>query len=305
MNRNKLLFCLFLIILILFSTYIFGYRVIILALLNTSVALLVECVLGKKKLNTDLFITSLLYTLVLPPHFPFILSVFGISFGIFIGKLVYGGSGYNIFNPALVGRVFLHVSFNKELTTIWTQPVTNAYGGFTTYLGERIDVISNATPLLTFRWSGEETSIAKLFWGMTEGSIGETSAALIILIGVILLLKKIISKEIVFSIISTFLLLNCIGFYMFNWHVQNPINALFSGGLLFGTIFMATDPVTSPKSKYSKYIYGITIGVITFSLRTYASFAGGIMFAILFGNMITPILDIYFNSRRKKEVNYD
>lgn len=88
---------------------------------------------------------------------------------------------------------------------------------------------------------------------------------------------------------------------MLNLDVQNPINALLSGGLLFGAFFMATDPVTSPKTKYGKYLYGFLIGIIAYSLRTYASFTGGIMFAILFGNMITPLINIYFHNKSAKK----
>lgn len=301
MKNNKLLFCILMIVLLLFSTYLFGYRVLILAIINISAASLTEYLFSRKKFNRDTLITGLLFTLILPPAFPFHLSIFGIIFGVFIGKLVYGGSGFNIFNPALVGRVFLHVSFNKEITTLWTKPISNTYGGFISYIGEQTDVLSSATPLLQFRWSGEETSIYKLLFGFTSGSIGETCAALIIIIGLILIFKKIISKEIIFCILATYLLINIISFYMLNLDVQNPINALLSGGLLFGAFFMATDPVTSPKTKYGKYLYGFLIGIIAYSLRTYASFTGGIMFAILFGNMITPLINIYFHNKSAKK----
>lgn len=302
MKKKKLYFSILLSILIIFSTFLYGYRVIILTSINLIAAHLTEYCFKKKKMNTDILITSMLYTLILPPHLAYHLSVFGIVFAVFIGKLVYGGSGYNIFNPALVGRIFLHVSFNKEMTTLWTKPITESFGGFIQYIGVQTEAVSSATPLLTFRWTGIETPIRKLFFGFTEGSIGETSALIIIFIGLILLIKKIISFDIVMSILLTYIAVNVTCFYVFNLNVQNPIHALFSGGLLFGTFLMATDPVTSPKSKFGKYIYGFLIGLISFLLRTYGLFAGGIMFAILFGNMMSPILDVVFLKKTSKAV---
>lgn len=291
MKNNKLIFSCLLTILLIFSVFIFGYRVLILAVINVIAAHLTELLFSRKKFNFEIYITSILYTLILPPSLPFQLSIFGITFGVFFGKLVYGGSGFNIFNPALVARIFLHVSFNKEMTTLWTRPLTNTLGGFATYIGQSTDSVSSATSLLTFRWTGEETALSKLFFGFTEGSIGETSAALILVIGLILIIKKIISKEIVFSILATYLLINTISFYIIKASVQNPLNAFLSGGLLFGAFLMATDPVTSPKSKWGQCTYGILIACITYALRTYGLFAGGIMFAILFANMMTPLIN--------------
>ncbi|MCK8060332.1 MULTISPECIES: RnfABCDGE type electron transport complex subunit D [unclassified Fusibacter] len=293
MKDKQTIFLTTLFVIILFSTYLFGYRVLLLAFVNLIAGYATEAVFFKKKPQKDNHITAILYTLILPPMFPFHLSIFGIVFGVFFAKCVYGGYGFNIFNPALVARVFLHVSFNKELTTVWTRPLVTGWGGFATYIGQQTTVITSATPLLNYRWSGQTTLLSKLFFGLTEGSIGETSAFLILIVGIVLLIKKIISKEIVLGILASYFLISYVAIYLLEMNVQEPLYAVFSGGFLFGVFLMATDPVTSPKTKIGKYLYAVLIAFITFSLRTFAVFPGGMMFAILSANMLTPIMDVY------------
>jgi len=284
-----------LMVLVVFGVYIFGFRVLVLLCLNNLLAFGIEYAFQKKRrqmVSMEVFITATIFTLILPPRIPLDISAMGIVFAVFFGKCVYGGTGYNVFNPAMVGRVFIHASFTKEMTVKWTQPFTEGVGGYGAFIGKSVSSISQATPMLSFRWSGEEPDLIRLLLGFTGGCIGETSAALIILIGLILLYKKIISKEIVTSIFLTYILVSVIASGIFGSDVMSPLYGIFSGGLMFGGLLMATDPVTSPSTPMAKMIYGSVIGLVTFVLRHHSLYTGGVMYAVLIGNMLSPIIDI-------------
>ena len=233
----------------------------------------------------------MLYTMILPPATPYWIAVVGIIFGIMFGKEVFGGFGRNVFNPALVARAFVYVSFPAPLTIQWSKAAQGFPGGFATYLTEGIEAISQATPMLIFRDTGTMVDYKNLLIGNISGSIGETSAILIILAGAYLLYKKVASWEIMASTVLGYLGLSSILYFTGNTEVANPIFAILSGGFLFGTVFMATDPISSPKTREGKWIYGILIGAITVIIRSYSLFAGGMMFAILITNTFVPIMD--------------
>lgn len=276
------------------SVYFFGYRVVLLLLINSIAAIATEWVF-KRKLNKPvseaIFVSAFLYTLILPVRTPFWIGAIGIIFGILFGKEVFGGFGRNVFNPALVGRAFVYVSFPKFLTGQWTAASEGLPGGFVKYLNPGIDSVSTATPMLIFRDSGVMTPYSNLLWGNVSGSIGETSAVLIILAGIYLLYTKTAFWENMLGLIvgftATTLLFNIMGVES----VPNLLFGLLSGGLLFGTVFMITDPISSAKTREGKLIYGFIAGMITVVIRGFALFAGGIMFAILIGNMFAPIID--------------
>jgi len=281
---------------LLMSTYFFGLRVIVLCLINILVAVLIEklfLVKTKRKISEAVFITAILFTCTLPPNIPIWISIIGISFGMIFGKMVFGGFGKNIFNPALVGRAFIYVSFAGDMTQKWQNISDGFIGGFSKYLSKPIDVLTMATPLTEFRNNGIENELWNVFIGKIPGSIGETSALLIIIVGIYLIISKTASKEIILSYLLCFLLFDWI-MYLFNIEgVPSPVYGLLTGGVLFGIVFMATDPISAPKEKVAKVIYGITIGILTVIIRTYALFAGGVMFAILIGNIFSPIFDLF------------
>jgi len=311
-KNNYIIVIVSLMTLIMFSVYLFGLRVLALLLVNIIVAGLTEFIFQKKrkrKYSKEVLISAIIFTLILPPRISFAISSLGMFFGMFFGKLVYGGYGHNIFNPALVGRVFIHASFINEMRLEWTRPVEGFFGGFGVLLGKSVNGISSATPLQTHRWSGVNPDLSDAFWGFTEGCIGETSAFLLILIGAILIFRKIIAKDIIFSILLSYLVLNMLGYQFLDTNIINPLNGMLSGDLLIGSILLAPDPVTSPKSKEGRILYGIIIGVTAFSIRTFSLFTGGIMFAILIGNMVAPILDIavkyYRTSQLQRGVEHD
>lgn len=294
---------------VLAGIYFFGWRVLALLLVVTFFGCLTEWVFVRrttKKITEAVLVTGVLYTLTLPPSTPYWVAVIGIIFGVLFGKMVFGGFGKNPFNPALVGRAFVYVNFPKYLTAQWSVPAEGPLGGFGTYMTGTIDAITEATPLLIFRASGETFSWLRVAFGNISGSIGETSAVLIILAGIYLIYTKTAAKETIFSVIIGALAMNTLFYVLGFSQVPHPVYGLLAGGLMFGAVFMATDPISSPKTFEGRIFYGLLIGIITVVIRAFALFAGGIMFAILVGNTFAPIIDEAVKalkaSRKKKEV---
>ena len=291
---------------VLASIYFFGWRSLVLLLWVTVFGVGTEYIFEKKygkKMSEAIFVTCILYVLTLPASTPLWIAAVGIVFGVVFGKEVFGGFGRNIFNPALVARAFVYVSFPEPLTIQWSEVATGLPGGFGTYITKSIDTISQATPMLMFRETGEMVASSKLLIGNVAGSLGETSAILIILAAIYLIYKKVAAWQTMAGVLIGFTGLSSILYFLGNPQIPNPIFGILSGGFLFGTVFMATDPISSPKTVEGKWIYGILIGVVTVIIRGYALFAGGMMFAILIGNTFTPIIDeaVRYSKKRKKE----
>ncbi|HSN65106.1 MAG TPA: RnfABCDGE type electron transport complex subunit D [Fusibacter sp.] len=279
---------------VLAGIYFFGWRVLSLLAVVTVFGCATEWVFVRKttqKITEAVFVTCILFTLTLPPSTPYWVAIIGIIFGVLFGKMVFGGFGKNPFNPALVGRAFIYVNFPEFLTLQWTKPIGGVLGGFTSYLGETIDTVSSSTPMLIFRATGKELPLQDVFLGNIAGSIGETSALLIILAGLYLIFTKTAAKETIISVIVGFFGISTVFYFMGLMEVLNPIYGLLSGGILFGAVFMATDPISSPTTFEGRIFYGLLIGVITVVIRSFALFAGGMMFAILIGNTFAPIID--------------
>lgn len=279
---------------ILASIYFYGWRTLILLLVVSFFAILTEYLFEKrrkKKISEAVLVTAVLYTMTLPPTTPYWMAVVGIIFGVFFGKAVFGGFGRNVFNPALVGRAFIYVTFPEPMTVSWVHASQGFPGGFGRYLTDHVEVISQATPMLLFRDTGAMIPKLNLLIGSAAGSIGETSAVLIILAGIYLVYKKVASWEIMLSSLIGFLGLSTILYVTGNPSIPHPLYGLLAGGFLFGTIFMATDPISSPKTTEAKWVFGLLIGMITVIIRGYALFAGGMMFAILIANTFAPIMD--------------
>nr|WP_300003126.1 RnfABCDGE type electron transport complex subunit D [Tissierella sp.] len=286
------------------SVYFFGWRTFLLLAVVTIFGVITEYIFekkNKKKISEAVFVTCILYTMTLPPSTPYWIAVVGIIFGVMFGKEVFGGFGRNVFNPALVARAFVYVSFPAPLTIQWSKTSMGALGGFTTYLTESVEAITKATPMLIFRETGTMVDFKNLLIGNISGSIGETSAILIILAGIYLVYKKVASWEIMVSTLVGFVGLNSILYFTGNPQIPNPLFGVFSGGLLFGAVFMATDPISSAKTKEGKWIYGILIGAITVIIRGYALFAGGMMFAVLIANTFVPIIDEAVKGIKKRK----
>ncbi|PIE39148.1 MAG: NADH:ubiquinone reductase (Na(+)-transporting) subunit B [Gammaproteobacteria bacterium] len=239
------------------------------------------------EVNEGFFVTSILFALIAPPDIPLWQVALGISFGVVIGKEVFGGTGKNFLNPALTGRAFLYFAYPAQMSgdSVWV-----AVDGYTA-----------ATPLSVVASQGVETLEQQWTWmdaflGFIPGSIGETSTLAILIGGAIILAARIASWRIVAGVmigmVGFSLLLNTIGsdsnpaFAMpWYWH-------LVTGGFAFGMIFMATDPVSAAMTDTGKWVFGILIGLMTVLIRVVnPAFPEGIMLAILFSNLFAPLID--------------
>jgi Na(+)-translocating NADH:ubiquinone oxidoreductase B subunit len=215
----------------------------------------------------------------------------GVVFGVFVGKELFGGTGRNIFNPAIVGRCFLALAYPAAMSGNWITTGSVWPGRMLEYVtASNVDAISTATPLVLAK-QGELVSLWKMLLGNTSGSMGETSAIAIILGGAFLLLTRVANWRTVVSILGSAAVLAGIFHYGQPDRFARPLWHLCAGGLLFGAFFMATDPVTSPVTNAGKWFYGIIIGVITVLIRNFTGYVEGVMFAILLGNIAAPIID--------------
>lgn len=246
-------------------------------------------------------LTGLLLGLNLPSNMPAWIIVIGALVAIGIGKMTFGGLGCNPFNPALVGRCFLLVSFPAQMTS-W--PVV---GQLTKY----VDAETAATPLSIMKYaikSGDATLLQQLpdsvhlllgnpGLGCGAGAIGEV-CALAILIGLLFMLwKKIITWHIPVSIIATVIVFSGL-MHLVNPAYADPLTVILSGGLMFGAVFMATDYVTSPMTHKGQVVYGVCIGLLTIIIRNWGSYPEGMSFAILIMNAFTPLINIYMKPKR-------
>jgi Na(+)-translocating NADH:ubiquinone oxidoreductase B subunit len=284
---------------VLAALYFFGLRFIAMIVVTYAAGLAVEATFSmvrKESINEGFFVTGILFPLILPPNLPLWMVALGVAFGVFIGKELFGGTGRNVFNPALVGRCFLSLAYPKTMAASWLEPSHELAGGLLTWVSPSLDAVSGATPLALAK-QGEMGSIAHQLMGSVSGSAGETSAILIILSGTFLLLTRVASWRTVVSMLGSFVILTAA--LIVGEAVDYPISGvfgpviwhLFAGGLLFGAFYMATDPVTSPTTNTGKWFYGIIIGSTTVLIRNFTGYVEGVTFAILLGNIVAPILD--------------
>ncbi len=289
--------------LVLFGVWMFGWRVALTLVVVLAAGIALEMFWEKrsgKKASEAVLVTCVLYTLTLPPDLPLWMAVAGILFGLFFGKLVFGGFGKNIFNPALVGRAFIYVNFPEPMTIAWNEAMAGFPGGFATFSTKAIDSVTTATPMILFKNNGELTNIMDLFTGTIPGAIGESAKLLIIVGAIYLVWKKVASWEIMVSCVLGFLVTNAMLYYGTDVQAMPPLHGLLSGGFLFGSVFMATDPISAAKTTEGKWIFGLIIGLTTVLIRTLALFNGGMMFAILIGNTFAPIVDYFVRESKAK-----
>lgn len=240
-------------------------------------------------------ITGILLALTLPPGFPLWMSFTGGFVAIGMGKMMWGGLGQNVFNPALLGRAFLQAAFPTAITT-WSAPDGNYFflrgtnAALPFFQSQNVDAISSATPLAQMKFEHAVTPVSKLFLGSIAGSLGETSALLLILAGIYLLWRKLINWRIPFAIISTVVIFSGI-VWLLDHNYPTPLFMILSGGLLLGTVYMATDLVTSPITPRGLWIYGIGIGLLVVLIRLWGGLPEGVMYAILLMNAATPLIN--------------
>lgn len=298
---------------LLVSIYFFGFSAIKLALVGVASCIAVEYVIQKFIMKTKVTIndysaavTGLLLALNLPPNSPWWITLIGAIVAIGVTKMTFGGLGQNIFNPALVGRVFLLVSF-PVIMTDFTTPQSWFRSG--------IDATTGATPLALVKeglaagktlpeiYSQHDFSYMEMLFTRIGGSVGEISALALIAGFIYLLVRRVIRPHITLSIIGTIAVFSGILWLVDPNHYTDPLFNILTGGVLLGAIFMATDYVTSPMSTKGMVIYGIGIGILTVLIRDFGSYPEGISFAILIMNSTVPLLNKYIKPRRfAKEV---
>jgi len=240
-------------------------------------------------------LTGLLLAFNLPSNLPVWMIIAGSFVAIAIAKLSFGGLGNNLFNPALVGRVFLLISFPAAMTS-WPKPIP--------FNMHYLDAVTAATPLATLKGQFSDIpGMLNLFLGVKGGSLGEVSALALLVGCAYMLIRKIISWHIPVSILVTVFVFTAI----LNWINPNhffatPLFHMLTGGVMLGAIFMATDYVTSPMNPRGMLVYGVGIGIITVVIRIFGSYPEGISFAILIMNGCTPLINKLFKPKRFGEV---
>ena len=283
------------------SVLFYGWSELLVLGVSVASCVLLEYLITKYLLKTSstigdwsAVITGVLLALNLPATTPWWVVFIGAVVAIGIAKMTFGGLGQNLFNPALVGRVFLLISFPTYMTD-WTKPQ-----GFIT--NSIVDAYSGATPLGIAKGFGPEATEAMDYLNMLflniGGSAGELSAIALLLGFAYLLIRKVIKPYITLSIIATVAVFSGIFWAINPAEYTDPLFNILSGGLLLGAIFMATDYVTSPMSAWGGVVFGVGIGLITMLIRYFGAYPEGVSFAILIMNSVVPLLNKWFHTKK-------
>ena len=266
------------------SVYVFGFRTLILTAFCIVASIFFEYLYNAITKNTQTIsdasaaLTGMLIALNVPANLPLWIAAIGCFFAIFIIKGLYGGIGCNLFNPAITARIFMVVAFGTQMTT-WPTPKVGGASG--------IDAATSPTPLALLGEGGAEAvnvSNMDLFLGFTGGSLGEVSALALLIGGVFLIWKKVISPITPVAFIATVAVIALIA-------GQDPVFHMLAGGVFLGAFFMATDYVTTPYLTKGKVIFGVGCGIMTMLIRLFGNYPEGVSFAILFMNVLTPHID--------------
>ncbi len=313
------------------AVYFFGWRCLFLILWAAAVGFVVELIFTRRRgepVSEAVFVTTTLLALVMPPTVPLHVLTVGTVFAVMFTKEIFGGFGRNIFNPALAGRCFVYVCFPVALTGTWApaaQGLWGALGQWTT--APTADATTGATPMALLKAgrivldSSEAASLQvpfdvpeegtvqvrpaalskALILGRMSGTMGVTSALLIAIGGFYLFWTKTANRTIILWLIGTYAVLNQLLFWFGVRPVPGAWPAVLGGGFLFGAFFMATDPVSSPRTEPARIVYAIIIGLCTVVIRNFSIFNGGLMFSILIGNMFAPIIDYAVREAKAKK----
>ncbi|MHC4264746.1 MAG: RnfABCDGE type electron transport complex subunit D [Planctomycetota bacterium] len=303
------------------SIYFFGWRSLFIIIWAGLVGFITEYIFTRKRgepVTESVFVTTTIFTLIMPPSVSIHVITIGVIFSVMFTKEIFGGFGRNIFNPAMAGRCFVYICFPVALTASWTPAAQETFGALDRWSTiADVDSVTAATPManlkygrmvlnssdssqseIPFEISQDEVVHVKrsllfkvLLFGRISGTMGVTSAFLILIGGLYLFITKTASREIILSLIITYGILNQVLFWFGVEPVPGAWPALLGGGFLFGAFFMATDPISAPRTKEAKIFYGILIGTCTLVIRNFSIFYGGLMFSILIGNMFAPIMD--------------
>ena len=302
-QRNMYGVCIALVPALLASLWFFGLGAAIVLATSVLACVLFEWAIAKFRLKShrcticdgSAVLTGLLLGFNLPSNLPLWIIIIGALVAIGVGKMTFGGLGCNPFNPALVGRVFLLISFPVQMTS-WPVP------GQLTELGT--DAVTGATPLAELAAGNLDAipSATDLLLGNTGGSLGEVSALCLLLGLAFMLWRKIITWHIPVSILGTVAVFTAILWGVDSNQFANPLFHLLTGGMMLGACYMATDYVTSPMTHKGQIIYGICIGLLTVVIRLWGAYPEGMSFAILIMNAFTPLINNYCKPKRFGEV---
>ncbi len=281
------------------SIYFFGPSAVLVLAASIAGCLLTERLFGSRPgslADGSAMITGLLLGLTLPPGFPLWMAFLGGVFGMGFGKIIYGGLGQNIFNPALVGRAFLQAAFPVSITT-WPAATANWWSLrgdnlALPFMSPVVDTATSATPLGNLKFGDNPviTPLSDLFFGNTGGSLGETSAMLILVGGLYLAWRGHLNWHIPLSIFVTAFAVSGI-FYVTGLSHFPPLFMLLSGGMMLGAFYMATDMVTSPLTTRGCWLFGFGIGFLVVIIRIWGGLPEGVMYAILLMNALVPFIN--------------
>ena len=285
---------------VIVSVIVFGWSALVLCLMGMVIAEAMEIfimkVLRKKKDFTpdgSAAVTGLLLAMNIPAGFPWYLFIIGVLIAIGLGKHVYGGLGSNPFNPALVGRVFLVISFPTAMGTYMKPGIWKSVDSA---------IITGATPMGLLKENGvqialENHSYMDMFLGNIGGALGEVSALALIIGFIYLLIRKHVSWHIPVAYIGTVLIISSLFYLISPEQYGTPLYHLLGGGLMLGALFMATDMVTSPSTVKGSLIFGMGCGIITMLIRYAGALPEGVAFSILIMNAVKPLIDKYTRRR--------
>ncbi|UCD55053.1 MAG: RnfABCDGE type electron transport complex subunit D [Candidatus Omnitrophota bacterium] len=273
------------------SIYFFKVKAFILLLVSIVSCVVFEAAiqfLMKRKIaisDCSAIVTGILFAMVMPPSLPIWVCILGCFVAIGLAKQLFGGLGFNIFNPALLARAFLAAAFPTFMTR-WNHPLS-------------LDAVTGATPLGLVKFSHNlDINYRDLFIGNVSGSLGETSALALVIGGLYLLIKKAIDWRIPLGYIGTVFIISFLTNLISPDIYAGGLFHILAGGLLIGAIFMATDPVTSPVTKTGRWVFGIGCGAVTMVIRLWSGLPEGVMYAILLMNALMPLLNRMTRPRR-------
>ncbi|MHC4130647.1 MAG: RnfABCDGE type electron transport complex subunit D [Planctomycetota bacterium] len=314
------------------SIFFFGWRSLFVVIWSGLVGFITEYIFARKRgepVTESLFVTTTIYALIMPPTVPIHVLSIGAVFAVMFTKEIFGGFGRNIFNPAMAGRCFVYICFPVALTASWTPAAQEVFGALNRWSTmSDVDSVTAATPMANLKYgrivldsgdsaqseipfdiSEDEVVHVKrsvlfkgLLFGRISGTMGVTSVFLILIGGIYLYISKSASREIILSLIITYGILNQVLFWFGIEPVPGAWPAVLGGGFLFGAFFMATDPVSAPKTREAKIFYGVLIGTCALVIRNFSIFNGGLMFSILIGNMFAPVMDYAVRSIKAAKV---
>jgi len=314
------------------SICFFGWRSLFIVIWAGLIGFITEYIFTRRRgepVTESVFVTTTIFALIMPPSVGIHIITIGVVFSVMFTKEIFGGFGRNIFNPAMAGRCFVYICFPVALTATWTPAAQEVFGALDQWSTmSDVDSVTGATVManlkngsvvldsdisssteIPFDVSEDEifnvsrkTLFNGLLWGRISGTMGVTSAFLILIGGVYLFLTKTANREIILSLAITYGILNQVLFWFEVEPVPGAWPALLGGGFLFGAFFMATDPVSAPKTREAKILYGVLIGTCTLVIRNFSIFNGGLMFSILIGNMFSPIMDYGIRSLKASRI---